>query len=259
METSSLSSFCRARVVRIVPLYWIMTAAMISFYSLGNLVLNKSAYPSPNLTEITSSLFFVSRLMGFSEPVLYPGWTLEYEMAFYAVCAVALTARKALRPWLVYIGLSLLLVLYPDGHLFLEFGLGMVTFALAKRITLTSSCLRWPWILGFTLLLVASSIQEDRVIRSLTAAVLYSCILFVSLAPWPVSEAISGKLGHLSYPLYVVHVLALEPCFFILNRQTVIGDFEFIAFLVLATLFTIVCAWLVNSMIERPLNRLLHK
>jgi exopolysaccharide production protein ExoZ len=71
--------FLRRRVIRVVPLYWLATAAAVVKLSVEG--------AGPSGAELARSLAFVPST---SDPVLFPGWTLNYEMFFYAGVAVVL-------------------------------------------------------------------------------------------------------------------------------------------------------------------------
>lgn len=82
------AKFIWDRIRRIVPIYWFATAVMIAGALAGlfpNLVLS--------LDHVLKSLFFVparSPSSGEIWPVLVQGWTLNFEMLFYAVFAGSL-------------------------------------------------------------------------------------------------------------------------------------------------------------------------
>jgi exopolysaccharide production protein ExoZ len=83
------------RLKRIVPAYWLATAAMV----LGGLI---GAFPNLTLTagHVLGSFFFIphhSPNGGEIWPVLVQGWTLNYEMFFYAVFAITLLLRNEAR------------------------------------------------------------------------------------------------------------------------------------------------------------------
>lgn len=90
----SPAHFFRDRLQRIVPVYWIATGVMV----VGALA---GMFPNLRLTlgHVLESLLFVphrSPSDGQVWPVLVQGWTLNYEMFFYAVFAcVLLLAPKA--------------------------------------------------------------------------------------------------------------------------------------------------------------------
>ncbi|MDQ0322498.1 exopolysaccharide production protein ExoZ [Pararhizobium capsulatum DSM 1112] len=87
--------FLADRIRRIVPIYWLATAAMV----LGGLV---GLFPNLVLSfqHIMASLFFVPmRSPSNSEiwPVLVQGWTLNFEMFFYVAFAATLFLPRRLR------------------------------------------------------------------------------------------------------------------------------------------------------------------
>ena len=89
--------FMTNRIVRIVPLYWLLTltvaaACLLAPHFFRGVVLTPD--------HVLKSLFFIphfypgmpSRIW----PLLLPGWTLNYEMVFYLVFAVALLLPRRL-------------------------------------------------------------------------------------------------------------------------------------------------------------------
>jgi exopolysaccharide production protein ExoZ len=259
MQHNSIGKFLRGRLIRIVPIYWLLTVVMVFFYGLGNVVLTSKPYPKIDTGELLSSMLFVSRLLGFNTPVLYPGWTLEYEMAFYVVCALSLIGGTKSRYMFMWAGILTLTVFYPEGFRFIEFGVGALVFFAARRFGVIRIAVRWPLLVGLFALVVLFSTRQETLVRSLTTAVLYGFMLFVSLAPSVLGEFSVRKLGDISYPLYLIHVLALEPCFFLLNRVRMLNNFPFTSFLIAATLFTIVCAWITHRFIEKPIDSALRQ
>ena len=99
----SALEFFRRRVVRVVPLYWLLTLAM---------VVTAIAMPSLFRTLIVApktlleSLFFIPHFSASfpskAWPLLVPGWTLNFEMFFYLVFALSLLlpARAQLRAFI---------------------------------------------------------------------------------------------------------------------------------------------------------------
>jgi peptidoglycan/LPS O-acetylase OafA/YrhL len=82
----------RQRIARIVPLYWIMTTAKIAaVLSVPSLVIRTRL----DLPYVVGSYLFlpVRDRTGEFFPVLPVGWTLTYEMLFYALVSMALVLR----------------------------------------------------------------------------------------------------------------------------------------------------------------------
>ncbi|WP_460548248.1 acyltransferase family protein [Comamonas piscis] len=81
------TTFFLRRVARVVPLYWIMTGlAILHLYVF---------YPGAgvSLEAIVRSIFFLRPENG-SMPILYPGWSLNFEMLFYLTLTIFLILSK---------------------------------------------------------------------------------------------------------------------------------------------------------------------
>jgi exopolysaccharide production protein ExoZ len=90
---SSSISFAGRRIVRIVPTYWVATFLAVILYA--SLPLSRH----PSISELLKSLIFIpysTDPTADMQPVLAQGWTLNYEMFFYALFAIALIRRGAL-------------------------------------------------------------------------------------------------------------------------------------------------------------------
>ena len=84
--------FLRHRVVRIGPLYWLMTTVKIlAVVALGGVVLRTGL----DFNFVAGSYLFLPVVdsAGHFRPVLPVGWTLTYEFLFYLLFAVALALR----------------------------------------------------------------------------------------------------------------------------------------------------------------------
>ncbi|MGK9052789.1 acyltransferase family protein [Neorhizobium petrolearium] len=91
----SPAGFFRNRLLRIVPAYWAATAAMVLGAAVG-------LFPNLKLSldHTLASFFFLpvaSPSSGKLWPVLVQGWTLNYEIFFYAVFALILFLKPASR------------------------------------------------------------------------------------------------------------------------------------------------------------------
>lgn len=95
-KDGSASRFAINRIVRIVPLYYIATLLALAWLTARG--------ESFILQDLGLSLLFVSyhsEVEGALRPILGQGWTLNYEMFFYALFTLALvfgTSRRALVP-----------------------------------------------------------------------------------------------------------------------------------------------------------------
>jgi len=134
--------FMWRRLSRIVPLYWAAMALSVA----RNYVQHKP--PEPDTLSVLTSIFFIpwdTRGTGVPRPLYELGWTLNYEMFFYAVFALAIGFAREKAVALVAGALSALIVLglcFPQSNpqlfvwtqpITLEFAFGMGLALLARR------------------------------------------------------------------------------------------------------------------------------
>ena len=86
------SVFALDRIVRIAPSYWFATGLVVIIALLKWPFHNATA----DLSMLLKSLFFIPARnhIGKVQPTLYLGWTLAFEMFFYAVFAIVLFAKR---------------------------------------------------------------------------------------------------------------------------------------------------------------------
>ncbi len=227
-KTSPATFFVR-RVVRIVPLYWMITLAiLIGGHSLG------LAADTTWLNVTGSFLFFpTTHPDGGTGPVLLVGWTLNYEMFFYVVFAIAtLLSRKiaviavtmfflvvVIVPRLFRIPLDNLFGAFWCNPMVFEFAFGM-WIALIFREGLRIS--RWvSYVLiaaGLALLILTYfynffGFSDFATLGRVTgwggsAAIIVAAVVLADVKPAtsPIWMGLAF-LGDASYALYLVHTL----------------------------------------------------
>lgn len=86
--------FLWRRVLRVAPLYWLLTA--VKLVVLAALPRFDIAARRPSVWNAVSSFLFVPSLNGLGEirPVITLGWTLNFEMMFYLLFAISLMWRE---------------------------------------------------------------------------------------------------------------------------------------------------------------------
>jgi len=137
---SSAWNFFRMRIIRIVPLYWLFNFATAALLLTFPRLFQTAAFTLPHFLL---SLFFIPHLSPAVPPSISPfillGWTLNYEMFFYVVFALAIAVSVARRVPLTIAVLAMLTALGPlsvfDGspawefysnNIVLEFVFGMM-------------------------------------------------------------------------------------------------------------------------------------
>lgn len=217
--------FARRRLFRIVPLYWLLTAAL---YALS--------VWEPHLLRNTdaSRLYFLKSLLFVPyvspnhatavhpEPLLAPGWSLNYEMAFYVLFACALLLPARLRLWglcttLLGAWVVGLVARLDDSRvagfyfspLLLLFAAGLVLGWLYRRdaLRLNGWLCAWLIAIGLSGVIVMGRLGAPWVIPLAIAVVLGVCSLDLQgMVPrWRLAET----LGDASYSLYLTHFFTL--------------------------------------------------
>ncbi|WP_321905369.1 acyltransferase family protein [Paraburkholderia tropica] len=99
--------FVGDRIARIVPLYWLLTLGVFAGVLVAPSLFNSTTANAGNLLK---SLFFIPyrKESGQLFPMLFVGWTLNYEMLFYAVTALALVLTRRHR--LLFASLAILAI-----------------------------------------------------------------------------------------------------------------------------------------------------
>jgi peptidoglycan/LPS O-acetylase OafA/YrhL len=90
--------FLFRRLVRVAPLYWLLSAFTVSVMLLSPAMIQSG---SLDWGHIVSSFLFLPALHPVTakmEPVLVPGWTLNYEMFFYLLFAACMFLPVKRRP-----------------------------------------------------------------------------------------------------------------------------------------------------------------
>jgi exopolysaccharide production protein ExoZ len=254
------------RLQRIAPSYWIVTAIMIAGAVAG-------LFPNMKLTagHVLGSMIFIparSPSSGMIWPVLVQGWTLNYEMFFYAIFAAALLLSRRLR----FVSIAVVFVAFviagvifnPQSPLLLVYTRPIILEFVAGII------LARMWLSGkipgprLGLALIVASLLGFAAIQILRLDFneLTCGPLAVALVLGTVSLERSGKLpdiplltylGNSSYSIYLWHTLAISAVLKLMARTEIPSDVSMFISLVSGVLLGI-CAY---ELIEKPLRSLL--
>lgn len=213
--------FAQHRIIRIVPLYWLFTLAQIALMVL----LHQEFGPR----EIIGSFAFIPYLneAGKPRPLLGQGWTLDYEMLFYAVFAISLLMRRRLGLWFSFGSLALLASLHyvvrPSSTGFspatwcdpivLLFGAGMALGLIRERLSISAR----PWSFAAASCLPLAAVVAVLGTPFTAAAPVISagfCVLAVAavVLSQDSGSRIAGffaRFGDSSYSTYLIHPFVL--------------------------------------------------
>jgi exopolysaccharide production protein ExoZ len=278
--------FAVRRVIRIVPLYWVLTvlAACLTLI-----------YPQLFRTTVLSLEYFLKSLLfipyanpGHEQalvPLLVPGWSLNFEMFFYCIFALVLFAAHGWRlaiagvvfALLIFVGYEFrgsadhrALFFFTDIRI-IEFWLGMLIahFFLQGRLRFPV----WlPWtivIAGFTVLLWKRPIvdlTDAAPGQTLLANVLPSAAIVLGAVALEKSKKISritalAYLGDASYSLYLSHLFSLGVARLTWSKLGLEQDslMRAAGFAVYSMVAVIIGAVLVYRLVEKPMLISLQK
>jgi len=269
-RSENAGQFLRRRFLRIAPLYYLTTAAMIAM-----VVLLKHE-PPPALSELARSLAFIPywSAPGMLRPVYELGWTLNWEVFFYLLFAAAMLLPLRIGLPLVLAVLAMLAgggQFAPDGEMAtgqlgalaafyadpiaLYFALGVVIAVLHRRWGARQT--RAPDLLlcavaGAALLIAGISAQIPDLLAALLAVALAS--LLRGAAPAPRWGAICRVLGDTSYAVYLTHSFILGPICAAFVKLPFRGPMVIVIEVVIAWCMALILAWLTWRYVERPIH-----
>ncbi|WP_174860493.1 acyltransferase family protein [Sulfitobacter maritimus] len=256
-------SFLWRRLLRVAPLYYFFTTLMVA----ALLLLPGAVKDTPlDFVQIVSSYAFFphARPDGRIAPVLSLGWTLNYEIFFYAVMALCLALR---RPLVTVSGLLLVLatlgltvefhlpqVVFWTNPLILEFLFGI---ALARLWQSGKTCpnpilCTLTLAFGFALLVVLDPLPLPRFL----AAGLPAALIVAAATLFCPKCAVPGQLlGDASYAFYLSHRFALRAATLLLLPLLPATPLGAWAYVVMTCFFALCLGTLTHLFLERPFLR----
>ena len=214
--------FMRRRILRVVPLYWFYTLLkLVLLLAIPSLALRTSL----DVQHLVLSLLFIPTISpwGLVEPVLPVGWTLNFEMFFYAVFAIAIAfGRQRILFALMIFLFAFLLGQFADDVVALKFyGSSMIfEFVLGAGISHfhASTPKSSPWwglpAVAVGLLLLFGISWDAATDRFLTWGLGAGFIVIgtIWLEPWINIHQWSRRiafLGDASYSIYLSHTFVV--------------------------------------------------
>jgi len=201
--------FFRARVIRIVPIYWIFTTIVF--------VISPLIGSQRDFKWFFQSLFFFVQLDN-RLPILAAGWTLQYEMFFYLLFALVLLFLKKGRFFVLSILLLIAILLQSSHNIILEFIFGGVAYLLSKfsfmtRFRAAILCLSVAFYIVSLLILSEKFATNYRVIFFGIPAL----FIVASVANMSMPKKSLQTVGNYSYSLYLIHFPLLSIFFKIIS------------------------------------------
>lgn len=271
--------FMLKRLIRIAPLYWLLTLLVAALALVVPQLLRSTQFDA---WHVAMSLLFVPAwhpliprdVAGAIVPTIVPGWTLNLEIMFYLAFAIALRFPERRRPWIVTI---LLLTLYVAGRTLLwptpfrfygtdvlaEFVAGLL---LARTIVRLPPTRPRVWAAIFALALPTMLVVEGLhppVLQSISLGV---PALLAVLSAVQVERAgrlrhnrFLALLGNASYSIYLSHVFtiaAMRSTMRLLDVDVAIGGGSLFVAVTIVTATIVGIA--VHLLLEKPLLKLVN-
>ena len=279
---TTVAGFLRRRFLRVAPLYWLLTsAAALTALAVPSLLRSTRFQPGHYL----ASLFFVpwpnpassGSVDDIMTPVIVPGWTLNFEMAFYLLFSVALFCRPRFRAPAVGLVFALAVagvgafgrwspaIRFYDPLLLLEFLCGVALGSLDARGFKLPTAAAWAALTAGLVALAGLDSVALPVHRIVSAGL--PSILIVAAAVsieragrWPRWPRLAA-LGDASFSLYLIHGFVLAGLRIVFERTFVHLTTAAAAWgSVLVALALSCCAGLAcHRFVEVPLGRALNR
>jgi len=280
-STNAALNFAKRRVLRIVPMYWLVTAVHIPLDIIKG--------EAPTFTEIWKSLFFFpynSDGASVIRPIIGQGWTLDYEMFFYlifAACLVlprrfGLTVFFATFIGLVAIGAALRpLIPYADPITPLTFWTDPIILLFAAGTALgyfETKADRWHTLKGAVpiscLILIGGAVffagsgavfpmqlPWQIGLGLMSIAAVYLCTSTRAARPSRIGTMLE-KAGDASYSTYLIHVLLIPVIFPIWSKLP--GALHVpIVFILAVVIAANLAGYVVYFYVERPMSSYFKK
>ncbi len=223
-------AFLVKRLIRIAPLYWMLTLLIGLAGPIAPALAGKAGVPDAGM--IVRSLLFIPYVDGAGEihPVLFTGWTLNYEMFFYALFALGLLVMDELRR-LIALSVTLVALVVigavsdPDGAvgvtytspLLLEFGAGLWLNMVWQRIRHVHAATRTAagaaMVAAFAALVLGDIFWPDvpNVLKwGIPAVVIVAAALLCERADGGDRHRLMLLLGEASYAIYLIHPFVIK-------------------------------------------------
>jgi exopolysaccharide production protein ExoZ len=230
------AEFWTDRITRIVPAYWLLTLLAAALFWFG---LNPGDVKGLSATDVAEDLLFLPhfRADGDAYPVLDVGWTLNFEMFFYALFGLTFFLKSQAKSLAVLTGVFLLGAALVHVHaplpntlkawlqpITLEFAAGGALALLYPRLQAWTrqTSLRGgsaALVLGVAAILVGGvlfgkDVSWNYELRALTfglpATLVVAGALMLETANVAVQSRLLLRLGAASYAIYLVHHLVVQ-------------------------------------------------
>jgi exopolysaccharide production protein ExoZ len=261
----SADAFLLHRVIRIVPLYWLISAFYAALVVIVYPLLAKQSDNIVTTTSFLSDLFFIPRLDS-SAAVVYPvlsvGWTLNLEMWFYLLFAVGLLISRRFAPamvagmiaaiWLVGPLLPPPFSFYAHNYV-IFFPLGILAYYAAQLP------IGQPLVVGFlaafggAVALIDFAMTGSPTMGLVVPPLIVLGAVLLEYGGFVCRNRLAMALGSSSYALYLCHPLVIGSFREAAKRVGALDMTAHLPAALVAVATSASVAWLIFNWIESPL------
>lgn len=242
--------FFRARVIRIVPTYWIFTTVIFVTTTLTR--------SSPDYNWFFQSLLFSVDLEN-RLPILAAGWTLQYEMYFYLLFAIVILFFKRNRFYILNASLLMTIIIKNDHRIILEFVFGGAAYLLYRSYFFKRFRISIFGLFCALYMLSLFALKEDIALNYRVVFFGMPALFIVaSVANMNMPKHSLQSVGDYSYSLYLIHFPLLSIYFKIVS----LFDLRFFPswlLIVVAVISCNVAAFFTWKYLEVPVTKCLRK
>jgi exopolysaccharide production protein ExoZ len=256
------------RLRRIAPLYWSITIVISAIALIAPSVLRSTRF---DLSHCLASLAFVPwphPVYPGTWPVLIPGWTLNYEMFFYALFAATLYATPTFRAFALSCTLGLLVLgnarfdgydalTYYAQPIVLEFAFGVI---IGVVYTSKFDVPGFVWLsMAIVGIALFSALPSVGVLPRLAVVGLPSAMIVAGLALFErrhriADVALAHHLGSGSYALYLTNPIVLAVTVLLLRHSALHLHMHWSVILTLLMSGSVAAGMAVHFGVEKPLD-----
>jgi exopolysaccharide production protein ExoZ len=266
-------SFMADRIARIVPIYWLITLAVFCIALVLPMLLQATR---ADWSELVKSLLFIpfTKANGLAAPMLFVGWTLNYEMFFYLLFALGLAfpGKKAGAVGVIcclvcLVGVGLVGIpenvfgKYYTNPIVLDFVLGVVIGLTHRNIPLHATVSSkivvavsvFAGVVAAVLLPLIFPHVSTFVVSGLPSCLIVGGALALEQWGWVIKAGWCLAIGNASYSIYLTHPFVTSAVQKVAAKMQV-EAFGSVLLIVGALISVCVVGVLVHHMLERPLS-----
>ena len=198
-------SFLKSRIRRILPSYWLITLLTVGAWAITRELQISTSLKPIKSDSLIQSLSFTSGLIGNSNPIVIPGWTLELEMLFYAVVSVSLLIQRRFFTILFsFLALLVAVNFFGVSGRAVEFIIGMLIAVCSLKWKVCKSISLGIVSIGLALLILSMFGGIGGVATWKLWAFSSSAIVFGAVQLPQTKSSIALSLGAASYSVYLM-------------------------------------------------------